>query len=88
MSMGLNVVSGAEPEFYDFIGEYENRPIINAPIELDPLTDAIENIVLHPETIRERGLRSRDFVKKHNSCEVVARRFLDFWNSRIEHIAK
>lgn len=84
MSYGLNVVSGAEPEFYDFIGEHDNRPIINAPLDLDSLTDTIEQIVLHPELIAERGRQSRSFVEKHNACEIVARRCLDFWTSRID----
>ncbi len=85
MAYGLNVVSGAEPEYYDFIGEQVNRPIINAPIDLDALTMTIEDIVLHPELIPERGRRSRDFVVKHNDATVVARRFLDFWTSRLAH---
>ncbi|MDE7388946.1 MAG: hypothetical protein K2M97_06835, partial [Muribaculaceae bacterium] len=83
MAYGLNVVSGAEPEYYDFIGEHENRPIINAPIDCDALTDTLEQIVLHPELIAERGRRSREFVVKHNDCTTVARRFLDFWNRRL-----
>lgn len=83
MAYGLNVVSGAEPEYYDFIGEQDNRPIINAPIELEPLTAALEEIVLNPDAIAERGRRSREFVVKHNDCETVARRFLDFWTSRL-----
>lgn len=79
MAYGLNVVSGAEPEYYDFIGEMSNRPIINAPIEPELLTQVLEDIVLHPEEIAERGRSSREFVVKHNDCDVVARRFLDFW---------
>lgn len=83
MAYGLNVVSGGEPEYYDFIGETENRPIINAPTELDPLTDAIERVVLNPREIAERGRRSREFVVKHNDAIVVARRFLDFWTEKL-----
>lgn len=79
MAYGLNVVSGGEPEYYDFIGEKVNRPIINAPIDLDALTQALEEVVLQPEEIPSRGKRSHEFVEKHNDCEVVARRFLDFW---------
>lgn len=81
MAYGLNVVSGGESDYYDFIGENDNRPVINAPIELDSLTDTIEQIVLHPELIPERGKRSREFVEKHNDCTIVARRYLDFWTS-------
>lgn len=84
MAYGLNAVSGAEPEFYDFIGEHDNRPVINAPIELEPLTRTLEDLVLHPELIRERGIRSRQFVAKHNDCRIVAKRFLDFWLNRLE----
>lgn len=83
MAYGLNTVSGAEPEYYDFISEKENRPIINAPIELDELTETLRQIALHPEEIAERGRRSREFVMKHNDCEVVARRFLNFWLSKL-----
>ena len=83
MAYGLNVVSGAEPEFYDFISEQNNRPIINAPIELDELTNALEQIVLHPEQIADRGKRSREFAEKHNDCKIVAHRFLNFWQSRL-----
>lgn len=83
MAYGLNVVSGGENDYYDFIGEHDNRPIINAPIELDALTDTLERIVLHPEQIAVRGRRSREFVEKHNECTVVARRYLDFWQSRL-----
>lgn len=84
MAYGLNVVSGGEPEYYDFIGETDNRPVINAPIELDALTDCLEQTVLHPGLIAERGRRSREFVLKHNDCTVVARRFLDFWTQKPE----
>ncbi|MDE6368677.1 MAG: hypothetical protein K2K94_05510 [Muribaculaceae bacterium] len=84
MAYGLNVVSGGEPDYYRFIGETDNHPIINAPITLDSLTDTIEQIVLHPELIAERGMRSREFVEKHNDCTVVARRYLDFWTSILD----
>lgn len=83
MAYGLNTVSGGEPEYYDYIGETVNRPIINAPIELDKLTDTLRKVAMHPELIAERGRKSREFVMKHNDTEVVARRFLDFWLSKL-----
>lgn len=83
MAYGLNVVSGGEDAYYDFIGEHENRPIINAPIDIEALTATIEDVVMHPGLIVERGRRSREFVEKHNECTLVARRYLDFWISRI-----
>jgi hypothetical protein len=79
MARGLNIVSGGETDFYDFIGETENRPIINATPDLDELTETLDSIVLHREQIKPRGQRSREFAVKHNDADVVARRFLDFW---------
>ncbi|MDE6152983.1 MAG: glycosyltransferase family 1 protein, partial [Muribaculaceae bacterium] len=83
MSYGLNVVTGGEPDYYDFIGEHDNRPIINAPLQVEALTDVIERIVLNPDQIRQRGHRSRQFVVKHNDSRVVARRFLEFWTKKL-----
>ncbi len=85
MAYGLNVVSGGENDFYDFIGEKDNRPVINAPIELDRLVETLDSVVMHPEAIAERGRRSRSFVEKHNECEKVGRRYLDFWSDKISH---
>ncbi|MDE7381551.1 MAG: hypothetical protein K2N03_05425 [Muribaculaceae bacterium] len=79
MSMGLNVVSGGEPDYYDFIGEKENRPIINASLTIEELTDTIERIVMHPEELAERGAAGRRFVEKHNSHLTVAGRYLNSW---------
>ena len=84
MAYGLNVISGGEPDYYDFIGERDNRPVINAPLTVDALVDTIEQIVLNPDRISERGKRSREFVEKHNDSVVVARRYLDFWTSILD----
>lgn len=84
MATGLTVISGAEPEYYDFIGERENFPIVNSPIDYDSLLQVMETIILHPESFAERGLRGREFVAKHNAMETVARRFLNFWLSHVQ----
>lgn len=84
MASGLTVISGGEPEFYDFIGEKENFPIVNSPIESEPLENSLEYLVLHPEKFAERSRRGREFVEKHNHMEVVAKRFLDFWEKIID----
>lgn len=84
MAYGLNVVSGAEPEFYDFIKENDCRPIINAPLTVEKLSDILEDLVLHPEKLSLRGKESREFVTRHNNAATVARRFLKFWMSKLQ----
>lgn len=83
MSCGLTAVTGAEPQYYDFIGEKQNRPIINAEPDDARLFDALEQIVLHPQRIPLLALKNREFVIKHNDYRVVAQRFLDFWNKQL-----
>lgn len=79
MASGLVAVTGGEPEFYDFIGEKENFPIVNAPLEVEQLEKVIEQLILSPNLLSERGKRSREFVCKHHDVEMVASRYLNHW---------
>lgn len=84
MAMGLNTLSGGEKEFYDFIGEYELRPIINATPNEDILFNTLEDVVLNPQLIAQRSREGRMFVEKHNDSKVVAQRFIDFWQQKMQ----
>ena len=83
MAMGKTVVSGAEPEYYDFIGERDNRPIVNVFPDYASIEKTIEDVILRPGDFAERGRRSREFVEKHNDTMVVAQRAMDFWTKRL-----
>lgn len=84
MANGQCAVSGAEPEYYDFIGETDNRPIFNSPVEIPQMTELFRDILNSPpELLRDTGQRSRRFVERHNAAPIVAQRFLDFWHSRL-----
>ncbi len=83
MAAGKAVVSGAEPEYYDFIGEIENRPIFNALPDDNELFDLLSYMVNNPDEVIKSANNSREFVLKHNDSLVVAQRSLDFW---MEHI--
>lgn len=83
MAYGLNAVSGAEPEFYNFIGEPAGDPVINAPVDYDRLVETLDAVVSDPQAIAPRGRRSRQFVERHHDCRHVAQRFLDFWTSKL-----
>lgn len=81
MAQGLVAVSGAEPEYYDLIGENENRPIVNVRPDVDgDIDEKLEWIVTHRELLPQMSRASREFVVKHNSAHVVAERYLKFWN--------
>ena len=77
MARGMVAVSGAEPEYYDFIGEHENRPIINiSPLAAGDIESKLEWIITNKARLPELSRRSVDFVAKHNDSHVVAMRHI------------
>lgn len=81
MAQGLVAVSGAEPEYYDLIGETANRPIINvSPIDKGDIDRKLSWLVENRDQLPQLARASRAFVEKHNAAPVVAQRYLDFWN--------
>lgn len=82
MAQGLVAVSGAEPEYYDLIGETGNKPIINvSPLVEGDIDDKLSWLVEHRDQLPQMARASRAFVEKHNAASVVAQRYLDFWNT-------
>lgn len=83
MAMGLTAVSGGENDYYDFIGEHDNRCIVNALPDDELLYETLVDVVMHPERVPQMARRNREFVIKHNDSRVVAQRFVDFWEHKI-----
>lgn len=81
MARGLVAVSGAEPEFYDLIGEHDNQPIINVSPLIESDIDAkLEWIVQNKHLLPNLSRHSREFVEKHNNAHIVAKRHMNFYN--------
>lgn len=82
MAQGLVAVSGAEPEYYDLIGETANRPIVNvSPLIEGDIDHKLSWLVENRDQLPQMACASRAFVEKHNAAPVVAQRYLDFWKS-------
>ncbi|MBQ5466286.1 MAG: glycosyltransferase, partial [Muribaculaceae bacterium] len=81
MAQGLVAVSGAEPEYYEFIGAADNRPIVNVtPYDDADIDRQLEYIIQHKDRLPLWSRQSRAFVLEHNAAQVVAERHLHFWN--------
>lgn len=84
MSMGKVAVSGAEREYYDFIGEKDLRPIINAnPFHPLHLKKELKELLDNREKLAALSEMGPAFVKKHNSIEGMADKFSNFWERRL-----
>lgn len=77
MAMGKVAVSGAEPEFYDFIDEKELCPIINVVPDDEQIYKTIKDLVSDRDRLQRLSLQGRAFVEKHNSSSVVVERYLN-----------
>lgn len=85
MAMGAVAVTGGEPEYADFIGEREPLPLISvSPYEPQALSGRLETLLNSRTLLSETGSRARDFVARHNSADVVASRFEEFWLKRMK----
>lgn len=84
MATGQVTVSGGEEAFYHFIGENELRPVINAvPGQERVLVDRLLSFASHRDDLNELGQQSREFVMKHHDVNIVAGRFVRFWERRL-----
>ena len=82
MAHGLVAVSGAEPEYYELIGETENHPIVNvSPLVQGDIEEKLEWIIKNKSQLPALSRASRAFVEKHNAARTVASRYLAFWEN-------
>lgn len=80
MSMGCITASGAEPEFYDMIGENVLRPVVR----LNPFIDIekeLSVLIEDRDMLATKSVQGIEFVKRHNDVNIVADRFVSCWNS-------
>ena len=80
MAQGLVAVSGAEPEYYELIGEKDNHPIVNVlPVPEDDIERKLRWVIQNKHLLPKWSKDSRAFVEKHNDAMLVANRYLNFW---------
>ncbi len=83
MAYGLCTISGGAPEFYDFIGEKELRPVLHVEPDYESAVRVMEQAVAERNLLHIRGRQGREFVERHNNYITVASRFADFWRERM-----
>lgn len=80
MSKGIVAVSGAEPEYYDFIKAGNLRPVVNVLPDPAHVYNTLENLIRHREEIPQQCRDSRTFVELHHDYRKVAQQYIDFWS--------
>lgn len=84
MAHGIIVIGGGEPENYEILHENTLRPIVNVTPDYQSVCDAIEGLVLHPESIARLKRQSVEYVRRHHDYIKVARQYERFYKERMD----
>lgn len=82
MAKGIVCIGGGEDENYEILHEHELRPIINVQPTYESVRQELERLVLHPERLPELKRQSVEYVRRHHDYIKVAKKYVDFYNSR------
>lgn len=84
MAMGKVAATGAQEEYYSYIGNPNERPIFSlSPFDAD-IEDRLIDLIQHPEKIKTLGLQGRELVKKNNDVNLVTDRFILHWSKSVD----
>ena len=61
---------------------------MNAEPDDERLYESLKELVLNKERVIENIDANREFVRRHNDAQVVAQRFLDFWQKRLKELQR
>ena len=80
MAKGIVAVSGAEPEYCDFIGAHDLQPVVNVLPDANEVYKTLEGLILHRDNIPQMCRDSRAFVELHHDYRKIAQQYIDFWS--------
>ena len=81
MGMGKAVATGAQPEYYEYIGNPEIHPIISiSPFDRE-LKSKIISLVKDRDQLLAMGDEAKKIVLNNNRSDIVAEKFLRHWEN-------
>ena len=78
MAKAKVVFTGAESGFMEHY-KLDSPVAINALPDVDSLVLALEDLIKHPEKIKEIGMAAQNFVTQYHNYKEVAQLYLDTW---------
>ena len=82
LSKGKVVVGGAEEECYQILDEEALRPMINVVPNEEDVYNKLKWLVENKDKVARMQQESIDFINKHHRPQKVAKKHLEFWNSK------
>lgn len=85
MALGKVAATGAQPEYYEYIGNPQIKPIFSLSPNDSDIKERLIDLIEHPEEIISLGKSSRKLIVENNDSRVVATRFLNHWQNVINN---
>lgn len=83
MSLGKVAGTGAQPEYYEAIGNPNDKPLLSlSPYDKD-IKERIIDLIENRDEILLRGKQSKEIACQNNDVKIVAKKFLDHWNNML-----
>lgn len=79
MAMGKVAGTGAQPEYYESIGNPAERPIFCLSPNDTDIKERLIQLIDNPGRIKILGRQGRDIVERENDVRIVAQRFVEHW---------
>lgn len=81
MGMGKVAATGAQPEYYTYIGDPQSRPIFSlSPFDKD-IKERLVELINDRDQILTKGEEGKIITEKFNDSKIVAKKFLNHWEN-------
>ena len=81
MGMGKVACTGAQPEYYEYLGNPDTRPVFSlSPFDTD-IKERLMALLTDQEKIKKLGQQSRTLVETHNDVKKVTDKFIKAWDA-------
>lgn len=85
MALGKVAATGATPEYYRYLGNDYDYPIIPlSPLD-ENIKETLRSYILNRGQLIYMSIKGRKLVEKNNDVRIVADRFIEHWTKTLEH---
>lgn len=84
MALGRVAATGAQLEYYSYIGETRRPLIALSPLDMEGTRSLLRSLVLDPSPLAGMGREGREIVERDNDVRVVAGKFESHWKAILE----
>ena len=85
MALGKVAATGAMPEYYDYLSDDFDKPIIGlSPLDPD-IKSTLKDCIINRGKLVYMSIKGRKLVEKNNDVTIVADRYIEHWNKMTEN---